>query len=555
MSEPLTLEYNLADLPSSQHRAGLAGLVLMVEWHDENPDKKGVCEITKNETRATLVIDQEGLRSLFDKVYAASIERQERDKVIKNPRTKEIIPYDDTVEKEVTNEKTGKLEKKTFYIYPQVIPRGAFLVDYDPTSDGDNGIWIKLWRNMIWSILRGVPATRRPYDERSEGEFTEDADKVWLELNRPSGYAVELPSTYFIGAQASNAEDIPFKDRARFQFLLHFWSFVAQIYVPMTWSYDRKTNRESPKDAGFALVIPDVANLEYFCIDFKDVLTNRGHELFGYRPKESIVDVAAEGALELMSRINEQLATRVSHKISDLLLGVDVVHLEKQGNNIRLWGNARIDPDLNLLKEYNRVKSRFTNALFRRQRILNVLNSKREWFDGFGSLLSKTDSELTIGSQSSFFQNDVRKAFEEVGVITQSKGVKNVETETKASVPKTLESIIYQLVRTYIRSKLEGKYQKTWKSEWSQQEKDEYNKLKGKIARETFLAIRSRTDADFTEYFASTLCSYYQFSLSGDGFDLVAKALQEENEKVRTLTMLALSANGYSTRENQEKTQ
>ena len=79
--------------------------------------------------------------------------------------------------------------------------------------------------------------------------------------------------------------------------------------------------------------------------------------------------------------------------------------------------------------------------------------------------------------------------------------------------------------------------------------------MKGKIAREAFLAIRSRTDADFTEYFASTLCSYYQFSLSGEGFDLVAKALQDENEKVRTLTMLALSANGYSSRENQEKTQ
>ena len=76
------------------------------------------------------------------------------------------------------------------------------------------------------------------------------------------------------------------------------------------------------------------------------------------------------------------------------------------------------------------------------------MNSKREWFDGFGSLLSKTDSELTIGSQSSFFQSDVRKAFEDVGVNTQLKGTRNMETETKETVPKTLESIIYQFVRT-----------------------------------------------------------------------------------------------------------
>ena len=30
--EVLELDYSLAELPSSQHRAGLAGLVLMVQW-------------------------------------------------------------------------------------------------------------------------------------------------------------------------------------------------------------------------------------------------------------------------------------------------------------------------------------------------------------------------------------------------------------------------------------------------------------------------------------------------------------------------------------------
>ena len=45
MSESLSLEYNLAELPSSQHRAGLAGLVLMVEWHNDNPDKKAFAKL------------------------------------------------------------------------------------------------------------------------------------------------------------------------------------------------------------------------------------------------------------------------------------------------------------------------------------------------------------------------------------------------------------------------------------------------------------------------------------------------------------------------------
>lgn len=546
MSEVLTLEYNLTDLPSSQHRAGLAGLVLMVNWLQKEPEKKGVCTITNlDETSATLEIDQEGLQFLFDKTYAAAKEEFERDKKFKN-KAKEDIPPIREVEREVTD-KNGKTKTKTFYIYPQIIPHGAFLVDYDRS---DNGIWIKLWRNMIWSILRGVPATRRPYNERADGEFTDDTDKVWQELNRPEDYTVELPSTYFIGAQASNAEDVPFKDRARFQFLLHFWSFAAQVYVPMTWNYDRKTKRESPKDAGYSLVIPDVSNLEVFCEELPFVLKSRQTEKFGYRPKASIIDVAAEGGLDLLSKINQRLATKVNRDIQDLVLGVDVVHLEKQGNNIRLWATNRIDPNPLIIDRYANAKAKYKNQLFRKRIILNILNEK-EWFDGFDSLLSKTDSEQTIGS--SFFRNDVRKAFEDAGVnIT---GGKNMVDETKESEPKKLEEIIYKLVRTYILSKVESKYQLSWKKvKGKPNEEKRYNEMRGKIAREAFLAVRSRTDEDFVEYFTSTLCSFYQFSLNGEGFDKVAQALydKEERAKVRTFTMLALSANGYSPREIKE---
>jgi CRISPR-associated protein Cmx8 len=544
MSEILTLEYNLAELPSSQHRAGLAGLVLMIRWLKNEPGKKGVCDITQiDETNATLEIDQEGLQFLFDKIYAASKEEVGREAKLKNKAKEEIPPLRE--EKRAVTDKDGKSKEKTFYIYPQVIPRGAFLVDYDKSEEG---IWIKLWRNMIWSILRGVPATRRPYDERSEGVFTEDVEKVWQELNKKADYTVDLPSTYFIGAQASNAENVSFKDLARFQFLLHFWAFVAQIYSPLTWTFDRKTNRESPKDNGYALVIPDVADLETFCDELPDVLQSRSSEKFGYRPKESVIDVAAEGALDLMSKINQRLSTKVN-QVSDLLLGVDVVHLEKQGNNIRLWGTSRIDPIRDTGK-YVQIKSYYKNQLFRRQMILNYLNDK-DWVYGFDSLLSKTDSEQTIGQ--SFFRSDVRKAFEDIGITNKSKGANTMET-TQEAVPKMIEEIVYRLVSTYIREKLRNKYQKEWSKLTSDFEREEYNKLKGKIAREAFLAIRSRTDEDFVEYFVSTLCSYYQFSLKGKGFDLVAQALYDEEKRnqVRTLTMLALSANGYSPRSEKQ---
>jgi CRISPR-associated protein Cmx8 len=550
MSNGLELDYNLAELPSSQHRAGLAGLVLMVRWLErlKKSDSKltGICSLNRiDEYGATLQIDQMGLRELFDETYAASKEEQGRDAVLKN-KNKQVIPPLREEKKTITDPKTGKTREKPVYIYPVVVPRGAFLAAYDPSATDDNGIWIKLWRDMIWGILRGVPATRRPFDERSKGGFTEDADKVWQDLNRRADYTVDLPSTYFIGAQASNAENVPFKDRARFQFLLHFWTFVAQVYVPATLAYDSKTKQVKSKFIGYALAIPDVSNLEVFCDELPSMLqNNRSVEMAGYRPRDSVIDLAAEGALDLMHKLNQRLSVIAGNQsVSDLVLGVDVVHLEKQGNNIRLWGTARIDPTRSMIDEYVRVKGMFRDALFRRQRLLNMLN-EREWFSGFGSLLSTKDSEQTI--ESHFFRADVRTAFEDSQQSNQStKGEQEeVDTDTPKEPPiqSSVEDLVYQLTRTYITAKLRSKHQLDWKSAQGSSREREYGDKKTKIAKDAFLSVRSRTGDDFIEYFVSTLCSFPQF-LSEEGYATIAQALHADTDKVRTLTLLALSARG-----------
>ena len=111
---------------------------------------------------------------------------------------------------------------------------------------------------------------------------------MWANLILPSDYLIELRSTYFIGAQDVNAENVSFKDRARFRFLLHFWPYTAQVYVPAVYNNEGKTPY-----VGYALAIPDVTNLELFCEELPQVLRARGVELAGYRPKESVVDQSA----------------------------------------------------------------------------------------------------------------------------------------------------------------------------------------------------------------------------------------------------------------------
>ncbi len=252
--ELLELNYHLAELPSSQHRAGLAGLVLMVDWLKQQPNLKGICEIERTAHNATLRINQQGLEDLFNEVYAASLEEQVSTRLREKSRTKEIIAPLREEKRQQLDPKTGKSKEKTIYIYEDPIPKGAFLLRNDPSADGKNGLWIKLWRDVIWNIFRGKPATRKPFADRAKGAQPDDTGEVWEDLVRPWEHTVKLPSTYFIGAQEVNAEDVPFRDRARYQFLLRFWPFTVQIYVPLVLN-----NKDELEFPGYVLAIPDVA--------------------------------------------------------------------------------------------------------------------------------------------------------------------------------------------------------------------------------------------------------------------------------------------------------
>ena len=542
--EVLELAYSLAELPSSQHRAGLAGLVLMVQWLKRQGTHKGICDIIRLDARgAALRVDQEGLAALFDEVYAASKEEQERAQPLKNKQKELIPPLREETRIEV-DPKSGKEKTKTVYIYPVVIPKGAFLVDVDPSASSDKGQWVKLWRDVIWSIFRGVPATRKPFEDRAEKKATKDTAAVWADLIQPSDYPVELPSTYFIGAQAVNAENVPFKDRARLQFLLHFWPYTAQVYVP-----EITDNEGKRQHVGYALAIPDIANLELFCEELPQVLHTRGVELAGYRPKESIVDLAVESALDMLRRLRERLSLRAAaHATSDLVLGVDVVHVEKQGNNIKTLGVARIDPELSMIDDYERIKGTLWHQRFRKRRLLNLVNG-RAWYTDFDEILCALPYEQSIGNRA--FRHDARESFRQEVERLKEEEEANMSEDTLSHVATTVsndtsdlscEALVYRVVGIYLQSKLRSKYQLEWSAVKDDPGKRaEYAETREKVARDAFLAVRSRSGLDFTDYFVSTLCSVSQ-PLSAEQYVTLAQVLYEDTEKVRTLTMLALSA-------------
>jgi CRISPR-associated protein Cmx8 len=116
------------------------------------------------------------------------------------------------------------------------------------------------------------------------------------------------------------------------------------------------------------------------------------------------------------------------------------------------------------------------------------------------------------------------------------------QTETK--MEPNIEELVFELVKNYVKRKFYSKYELTWSNvKGNPKEEKEYNEKKEKIAKSAFLDVRSRTEKmDFINYFVSSLCSVPQHMKSEDYVSLT-KALYEDTERIRTLTLLALSAN------------
>jgi CRISPR-associated protein Cmx8 len=470
------------------------------------------------------------MQSLFDDIYAAGLEEQERDKPFQNKSSKSEIPAKRTFEKTVADKK-GVERTKTVYVYDQVVPGGGIVAEWDAAPSGAPKLWLKLWRDLVWTTLRGVPATREAYECRAESRPATDGSEAWDELARGPMASVPLPSTYYLGAQATTAENVSFRDVARMRVLLHFWPFVIPIYVPAV--VDRDGSRDF---VGYALPVPDITDLEAFVSDWSKVARERGTEPSGYRPRDAVVELAAEAGLDLARRAFGVIARREGVAATKpWLTAVDVYHIEKEGNNVRIRSVSRIDLRRERVDEYARVRERYWTTTFKRQRIVNILADRiedRAWWAGFGRLCAITPEELTI--KDSKFRRDCRIAFTEVEM-----------TDAASENEKTLEHLIYQTTRAYVYGRLKSKYDLSWDPALAANPtwKKNYEDKKEKVARDAFLAVRSRTGADFVGYFTSTICSVPQ-RLNERAFLEVARALHDERkvERVRSLTLLALSA-------------
>jgi CRISPR-associated protein Cmx8 len=561
----VTVTYDLHALPTAQHKAGLAGLLLQIahmNGEGKSPRPAAVPKvIAQTATHAVVEFTAEAVQCLFDDLYAATREMVRVKSKWAN--AKEAKPPEE-IEEEVDEKlpdgtaRTKKVKVK-YYFYEQVQPSGHLLRQY--IANGPD-LWLKLWRDMLWRIPRGNPQSRKPFEERADGKPCREASSVWADLIKAHSalakdefHTSALNGSLWLGAQAVNAEGVPFEGRVEQTLLLHFWPLVAQVYIPEVVTPDGEK-----KPAGFVLAIPEVADLEDFLSQYRVMLSALSGKSRGYRPAEAIIDMPAEGALSFLEHLGRLAAasqTDIDYSSLAFSVGsVEFLHLDKKNNNTKTLSAGRVAPRPGLLAGYYAIVGKpghlpaYGNPLFRRGLMLALLNCE-PWFRPFGRLFADWDVSFFIPTDTpprnlSRFWVDVRKKLHEVQ--------RNMQTTPSPDKSPDTNDVIATTVSRFVQRYLDLRIQKD-KPEWDfgkfRKEKrtpPEAAEARRKLAERLFLELRSRRDQAFIDYFTNTFFSvpqYFGQKPLPRMFELITTALLTDTDTVKTLTLMALSANSW----------
>lgn len=556
--DTFTLEYDLFSLPTAQHKAGLAGLMLMIDSLEARKIEPRPIVESLRPDGARISFTLPAIQTVFNDLYDSEWVEVASGKKWKDKEPKRV--------EDASVEVKGKIKVERKFIYDAVRPKGVFLQEYYP--DG-NGLWVKLWRDMLWNTLRGIPKTRLVYEERAHGKNSSLAADFWTKLekafsNQKIGRVLTegMSSSLFIGAEDSNAERVAFKGPISDAFLLHFWAIVSLIHVPRTWGLERNkdgTTRATRQEAGFVLSIPEPADLDLFCEDARAVLRGLEPDSGGIRPRSAIIDLHEEGGLEYLYHFAQRHAFETGEYTLSLC-ALEVFHLQKQGNRIRLWAAERLLPRKEVIKEYELLRRDLRNPIFK-ERILRNLLDGNSWHAHFEQAFHQHSMPLFISCQGktpqgmAFFWADVLRKFQ--GIVMELKNDKKGGYMDEQTRDNELAMRIYRLIQTYVNLRTEEKSGKKYK-DFSEhrdakgriQYPQEYRDAREKVCSDAFLAMRGRREQDFVEYFTGTICSVPQY-LPQQEYAAVAGVLMSDWEKIKTLAMLALSAHSYLSENNQ----
>jgi CRISPR-associated protein Cmx8 len=584
--EEVTLTFDLHDLPSAQHRAGLAGLILQIDAMGPQGYRKAeklVPLIKKlTATSAEITFTPDSMQGVFDELYAAKL--VEVLVAAKWPGETKPKPGDYVISRK--DPKTAEVKEIPGFAYDVVQPQAPALMRH---LKGGGEAWLELWRQMLWSIPRGGNnvRSRAPFIDLANDRPCVEGGAAWSQvIDFQKGLAKSrfktepISGALMLGAQAVNAEGVPFSGRIDHNLLLHFWQLVVLTYVPQVVSKkDAKVER-----IGYVLAIPDVADLIEFRAEFPEILQGLEADDPKSTPRKARLDLPAQAGLETL----RQLGRRKTHQALAMgkavrewghcVRAVETYHMFKLGNNVKLLNFSRVADRPGLVEDYERIDKNYRSPLFRAG-MLRALLEQRPWHWGMIELFAEYPHHFFLeidGETPKYlphFGRDARALF-----ATHQQEIEGMTPEemNEDETIKRLGIIVRKLLTSYVNRRAAKKLGLDWDEFKKEEEKnykvapdpEEFGKQQRRVCDDAFLQIRSRHDEDFVEFFAGSICSVPQaFDSKAGELPFFMKILMtppsrdpialptRNRDDIKTLAMLALSAYSFNVRKrtnNQE---
>jgi hypothetical protein len=573
--EEVTLTFDLHELPTAQHRAGLAGLIFQIDAMGPDgyrrPEKliPVIQELT--ETSAKITFTPDSMQGVFDELYSA----EPFDQKFSAPKKKKgnDVPWD-AVE---TSTENGKEKKLYVYRNGGVRPLAPCLSRH---ITGDATAWVELWRRMVWEILRNEQA-RAPFKQIASGVPSSVGGNMWKSLskaqksNPPARIKSEdITGALMLGAQAVNAEGVSFSGRVDHNLLLHFWQLVVLTFVPQVVSKkDGKFER-----LGYVLAIPDVANLIDFHVEFPAILQELKSKDPKHTPAKARLDLPAQAALEILNKLGEQarkadreakqqpkdanLATiaketadheersrhrlssqkrknqvdsrrtqmalamsRADSKLRSCVRAVETYHMFKLGNNVKLLAFSRVVDRAGLDDDYRAIVERYRNPLIRAG-LMRALIQERAWHWGMIELFTEYPHHFFLEMEGvtpkylPHFGRDARALF--AAHQQEIRGMTPEEMNEDETI-KRLGTIVRNLMTNYVNRKAAKKLNLNWdefpfeekdgkkRRVPPKEKKDDFGDQQRRVCNDAFLQMRSRHDEEFVTFFAGSILSVSQY--------------------------------------------
>ncbi|MDE0219873.1 MAG: type I-MYXAN CRISPR-associated protein Cmx8 [Spirochaetaceae bacterium] len=549
--DSVTVSWSLPDLPTAFHKAGLAGLLCYVRTMPKFAPGAALPSIecaTPLELRIRFT--QATLQTLMDSVYAGETHLVESSRKWPNGTLKA---------ERSTRPRRGHDRPTRTWVYEVIRPKADLMVHWRGGDTEDR--WVALWREALRGVLRDSKKAEI-YAKTTKGhsptEESGDLKGLWRGFvsgaKRGRRVAPTIPKSMLIGAEGQNAERVAFKGEVRHNLLLHFWPFVTPVFVPRAL---RRTQGQWKIDTtnGYVLAVAEVGDL----IEFSKLIDSYWRRRppsddERRRPRDCEIDVAVEGGMAFLRSLAEyRLASMDDGDFFDTVPQVDLYHLEKRGNNVRTHLTDSIRLTAGAMRRYERVAQSRRNTLFRRLLMRNTLDGRSWYACAAETLFTCYPVELFVHSgKSPPFARNFGLAVRE-----QFKG-----ESTTMNDSLNLAGKVFDIVGQFVANRAERRSGVTREqlqaengtTNWASVDAQNYLGAREKVATDAFLAIRGRNAEEFVDYFVGSICAVPQFmGAQGvspkEGFIEVSRALHESEERrteMRNLTMLALSAHGWT---------